>query len=101
MKIEMYQFEVMEAISYYAKNKLGLDLRPDDVHTHISLSVSDFKPQYKKHSNGKYVRDEKGHAILDESEVHWVQHDLEFGEWDSMHIAFWADDADEQEVAAV
>jgi hypothetical protein len=37
MKIEMYQFEVMEAISYYAKNKLGLDLRPDDVHTHISL----------------------------------------------------------------
>lgn len=100
MKIEMYQFEVMEAISYYAKNKLGLDLKPDDVHTHISLSVSDYKPQYQKHSNGKYVRDEKGHAILDESAEHWVQHNLEFGEFDSMQIAFWADDEDEQEVAA-
>lgn len=100
MKIEMYQFEVMDAIAYYAKEKLGLAIKPDDVHTHINLSVSEYKPQYQKHSNGKYVRDEKGHAILDDSEEHWVQHNLEFGEWDSMTIAFWADDEIEQEVAA-
>jgi hypothetical protein len=46
------------------------------------------------------VRDEKGHAILDDNAEHWVQHNLEFGEFDSMQIAFWADDEEEQEVAA-
>lgn len=100
MIIKMYQFEVMDAIAFYAKEKLGLNMNPHSSDSRISLDVNEWKPQYQKHSNGKYVCDEKGHAILDESEEHWVQHNLEFGETDTMSIYFWADEDDDQEVAA-
>jgi hypothetical protein len=100
MKIEMYQFEVMDAIAYYAKEKLGLNMNPHSADSRISLDVNEWKPQYEKHSNGKYVRDEKGHAILDESEEHWVNHKLEFGDMDTMSIYFWTPEDDDQEVAA-
>ena len=96
----MYQFEVVDAIAFYAKEKLGLNMNPHSFESRISLDVNEWKPQYQKHSNGKYVRDEKGHAILDESEGHWVQHSLKFGDMDTMSIYLWADEDDDKAVEA-
>jgi len=97
MMIEMYQFEVMEAIAYYAQKKLGMTIVKPGAETVINLDVCEWKPHYKKHKNGKFVRNAKGHATLDEDANHYIRHKLEFGELDTLSICLWTEEQEDQE----
>jgi len=85
MKIELMGYQVLEAIALYTKEKVGVEIEAD-LECHLHVDISEWKPQYLKDANDKYgyLRDEKGHAVLDDNQRHFVDHTLPFGEMDTL-----------------
>jgi len=90
MEIKMMGYELFEAISLYTKTKYGAELVVD-LDGHCMVEISEWKPKYLKDANDKYgwLRDEKGHAVVDPKKKQFVDHRLPFGECDeiSFYIA--------------
>jgi len=66
-KLTFYSYEVEEAIRMYAKEKLGLDIPEDSisVHDYPSIEYRERVFAYKKHKNGKEVKDKNGIREID------------------------------------
>ena len=90
MKIKIMGYELFEAISLYTKAKYGAELVVD-LECHCMVEINEWKPKYLKDANDKYgyLRDEKGHAMVDPKKKQFVDHRLPFGEMDeiSFHTA--------------
>tara|TARA_Y100000589_G_C27133687_1_gene621626 strand:- start:155 stop:418 length:264 start_codon:yes stop_codon:yes gene_type:complete len=60
MRIKLDQWQVMQAIEEYLKNKdIKLDLT--NTYTEMYAEVTENIRQHKKHKNGKVVKNEYGH----------------------------------------
>ncbi len=90
MKIKMMGYELFEAISLYSKAKFGAELEVD-LECPCMVDINDWQPKYLKDDNDEYgyLRDEKGHAVVDPKKKQFKNYRLTFGECDeiSFYIA--------------
>jgi len=85
IEIKIHSTDVMEAIAAYVKKQYGLDTNLD-VHSEdcaISEGVVmvDYKKLdrvYKKHKNGRLVKGEYGHPVIDHEKSKLVDKWIEF-----------------------
>jgi len=93
LEIKIHSTDVMRAIEAYVKEQYGLDTNLD-VHSEdcaISEGVVmvDYKKLdrvYKKHKNGKLVKDQNGHTITDWEKSKYINKWIAFDE--SCEISF-------------
>jgi len=78
MNIELYQFEVMEAINDYINKKYNFSMDMEQIFEHPMIEYSEYERVYKKDVNGKVKKRKDGSWILDEKEstltekrIHW------------------------------
>ena len=90
MEIKLMGYELFEAISLYTKAKYGAELVVD-LECHCMVEINEWKPKYLKDANDRhgYLRDEKGHAMVDPKKKQFVNYRLPFDEMDeiSFHTA--------------
>lgn len=81
MKITFDYYEVLEAMQFMLKEKLDMDIDLEDMSPHDYPSVEYRVPvyTYKKHKNGKEVKDEHGFRVIDSGatkyETKWIDFD--------------------------
>jgi len=71
MRIELSGWQVRDAIRHYLEVNHGLDIQDEDMeemeHEFMYRSIA-----YKKHKNGKVIKDENGRMIVDEENTRTV-----------------------------
>ena len=81
MQIELYQYEVIDAVQDYLKKEYGLDV---DLHESIydcpSIEHIEIKYPVKKHKNGKPMKDKDGIPIRDFENPKLLESHILFGE---------------------
>ena len=89
MKITFDYYEVLEAMQLMLKEKLDMDIDLEDMSPHDYPSVEYRVPvyTYKKHKNGKEVKDELGFRIIDSGETKFKTKWIDFD--DMAEISFY------------
>ena len=89
MQLSFDYYEIQEAIQLFVKEKLGIDIDLEDIspHDYPSIEYRERVLAYKKHKNGKEVKDKNGIREIDWDKTtykkKWIQFD------DSADITFW------------
>jgi len=86
MKIELHDWEVKEAIADYVKKEYGMNFNTD----HIDCSEFEYQETervYKKHKNGRVVKNKDGLPVVDWKNSPRVTKHADFHEGSS--INFW------------
>ena len=93
IEIKIHSSIVMDAIEQYVKEQYGLDADLDIHSENCAVServvIIDYKkldPVYKKYKNGRIVKGEYGHPVIDHKKSKLVDKFLEFD--DSCEITF-------------
>ena len=63
MNICLYQFELHEAIALYLKKEHNIVLDTDDI-DYTSIDYQEREEVFKKHKNGRVVKNEHGYLAL-------------------------------------
>ena len=86
MNISLYQFELQAAIALYLEKEHGFTINTDDIE-YTSIEYQEREQVFKKHKNGKVMKDEHGHPEVDwENSTYKTQH-LSMGEVDEIHLS--------------
>lgn len=87
MNINLYQYEVMDAIQDYVKKEYGIDV---DLYESLSecplITTTERDVPYKKYKNGKVIKDEQGLPKLDFKNATTKKKYVNFGESDEITI---------------
>ena len=88
-KLTFFSYEVEEAIRMYAKEKLGLDIPEDNISVHDYPSIEYRTPiyAYKKHKNGKEIKDKYGCRTVDWEKTKYKTQHIDFN--DDAEITFY------------
>tara|TARA_R100000541_G_scaffold10430_1_gene18292 strand:+ start:237 stop:641 length:405 start_codon:yes stop_codon:yes gene_type:complete len=86
MQIKLMGYDLQEAIALYIKSKYNaqIDVDPE---CFMHVFVQEHKPKYlldAEDERGGFKRDDKGHAIVDDSQEQYFDHCLPFCEWDGI-----------------
>lgn len=65
MEIKLSIWEVETAITEYLNKEYGLDIEESTRDTPMNLEIKRPTYAYKKHKNGKFVKDKHGHKVFD------------------------------------
>jgi hypothetical protein len=72
VEVEVHYYEVVEALALYLKENYNMDLDLDIYSENCVLSEGiveveyrELDPVYKKHKNGRVVKNQYGHPIID------------------------------------
>ena len=85
MRIKIEQWEVLKAVELYFKNEYGVDC--DLVEGLQEWPLIDYQERVhvtKKHKNGKVVKNEYGHNVIDHSKTTYKKASIEWSEFDSI-----------------
>ena len=89
MQLTFDYYEVQEAIQLLVKKKLGIDIDLEDISPHdypdITYHERDFV--YKKHKNGKEIKDKNGIREIDWDKSEYKKNFIVFD--DTADITFW------------
>ena len=81
MQIELYQYEVMDAIQEYLYKEYGIDV---DLYQSLGdapcISATEMEYPIKKHKNGKPMKDKDGIPIRDFENPKLLESHILFGE---------------------
>ena len=89
MQLTFDYYEIQEAIQLLVKEKLGIEIDLEDIspHDYPDIEYRERVLAYKKHKNGKEVKDKNGIREIDwdktKYEKKWISFD------DSADISFW------------
>jgi hypothetical protein len=85
MNITLYQYEVVEAIQEYLTQKYDMDV---DLQNNFidwpCIEYTETETPYKKHKNGKVMKDADGYKILDHENSKRITKHITFGECDEI-----------------
>lgn len=87
MRIEVTGWQVRDAIRNYLSDNYGLDLMDEDMED-MEHEFSYRKIVFKKHKNGKVMKDKDGHRIIDEEKSSLVYSSASLDEYGSMFTMF-------------
>ena len=86
MNISLYQFELQEAIALYLKKEHNVVIDTDDI-DYTSIDYQEREEVFKKHKNGRVVKNENGYPEVDwENSPYKTQH-ISMGEIDEIHLS--------------
>ena len=87
IEIKIHYYEVMEAIELYIKENHGLNVDLDIYSGDcvlaegiVEVEYRKLEPVYKKHKNGKVVKNEYGHPVIDRKKSKNVKKHISFDE---------------------
>lgn len=89
MQIKFDYYDIQKALELLVKDKLGISLDLEDV-SHADYPSIEYLERvfvYKKHKNGKEVKDENGFRKIDWDKSEYVTKHIEFD--DSADITFY------------
>ena len=72
MRIELSGWQVRDAIRHYLEVNYGLDIHDDEYMEEMQHEFMYRNIAYKKHKNGKVMKDENGRMIVDEENTKTV-----------------------------
>ena len=89
MQLTFDYYEIQEAIQLLVKEKLGIDIDLEDIspHDYPSIEYRERVLVYKKHKNGKEVKDKNGIREIDWDKTKYEKKFIQFD--DSADISFW------------
>ena len=89
MQLTFDYYEIQEAIQLLVKKKLGIDIDLEDISPHDYPDVTYHEREfgYKKHKNGKEVKDKNGIREIDWDKTKYEKKFIQFD--DSADITFW------------
>jgi len=87
MRIEVTGWQVRDAIRHYLSDNYGLDLVDEDMED-MEHEFSYRKIVFKKHKNGKVMKDKDGYRIVDEEKSSTVYSSASLDEYGSMFTMF-------------
>ena len=86
MQINLYQFEVLEAIAQYCKKEHDVNLDTDSIDD-VSIEYQERERVYKKHKNGRNKMNEHGYPEVDWDKSPLKTKWISFSELDELHIS--------------
>jgi|TARA_R110001632_G_scaffold48433_1_gene122051 hypothetical protein len=86
MNISLYQFELQEAIALYLKKEHNIVLDTDDI-DYTSIDYQEREEVFKKHKNGRVVKNEHGHPQVDWENSPYKTKHISMGEIDEIHLS--------------
>ena len=87
MQIELYQYEVMDAIQEYLCKEYGIDLELyESLGEAPCISATEMEYPIKKHKNGKPMKDKEGIPIRDFKNPKVLESNFAFHETDKITI---------------
>ncbi len=91
MQIKFDYYDMQEAIQLFVKEKFDMDIDLEDLspHDYPSIEYRERVLVYKKHKNGKEVKDKHGCREVDWDNTEYVTKHIEFD--DSSDITFYVD----------
>jgi len=89
MQIKFDYYDLQEAIQLFVKEKFDMDIDLEDLspHDYPSIEYQERVFVYKKHKNGKEVKDENGFREIDWDKSKYVTKYIEFD--DNSDITFY------------
>jgi|TARA_R100001463_G_scaffold131431_1_gene191452 hypothetical protein len=89
MQIKFDYYDIQKAVQLLIKERLGISLDLEDLspHDYPSIEYQERVFVYKKHKNGKEVKDENGLREIDWDKSKYVTKHIEFD--DSADITFY------------
>ena len=85
MNITLYQYEVVEAIQEYLTQKYDMDVDLQDNFVDCPcIKYIEIETPYKKHKNGKVMKDADGDKIFDHANSKRITKHITFGEDDEI-----------------
>ena len=89
MQLTFDYYEIQEAIQLLVKQKIGIDIDLEDIspHDYPDIEYRERVLAYKKHKNGKEVKDENGIREVDWDKTTYKKKRIQFD--DSADIIFW------------
>jgi len=86
MNISLYQFELQEAIALYLKKEHNIVLDTDDI-DYTSIDYQEREEVFKKHKNGRVVKNEHGYPEVDWENSPYKTKHISMGEIDEIHLS--------------
>ena len=86
MNISLYQFELHEAIALYIKKGHGISINTEHIE-YTSIEYQEREQVFKKHKNGKVVKNEHGHPQVDWENSPYKTKHISMGEIDEIHLS--------------
>ena len=83
MRIELSGWQVRDAIRNYLSDNYGLDIHDDEEMEEMQHEFMYRNIAYKKHKNGKVMKDENGRPIVDKENTRTVCSSAYVDEYDS------------------
>jgi hypothetical protein len=89
IEVEVHYYEVVEALQLYLKENYKLDVDLDiysedcRLMDDIEVAYHELEPVYKKYKNGRVVKNEYGHPIIDRKKSKYVKKYISFDEGSS------------------
>ena len=89
MKLTFDYYEIQEAIQLLVKEKLGIEIDLEDIspHDYPDIEYRERVLAYKKHKNGKEVKDKNGIREIDWDKSEYKKKFIVFD--DTADITFW------------
>ncbi len=85
MNITLYQYEVVEAIQEYLTQKYDMDVDlQDNSIDWPCIEYTETETPYKKHKNGRVMKDADGYKILDHENSKRITKHITIGEEDEI-----------------
>jgi len=86
MNISLYQFELQEAIALYLKKEHGFTIKTDDI-DYTSIDYQEREEVFKKHKNGRVVKNEHGYPEVDWENSPYKTKHITMGEIDEICLS--------------
>ena len=86
MNISLYQFELQYAIALYLEKEHNIVINTDDI-DYTSIDYQEREEVFKKHKNGRVIKDENGHSEVDWKNSTWKTTHITMGEIDEIHLS--------------
>ena len=87
IEVKIHYYEVVEAIELYIKENYNMDLDLDIYSENcmladgvVEIAYYEQEPVYKKYKNGRVVKNDYGHPIIDREKSEYVKKHLSFDE---------------------
>ena len=86
MNISLYQFELQYAIALYLEKEHNIVINTDDI-DYTSIDYQEREEVFKKHKNGKVIKDKNGHSEVDWENSPYKTKHISMGEIDEIHLS--------------
>jgi hypothetical protein len=87
IEVKIHYYEVVEAIELYIKENYNMDLDLDIYSENcvlaegiVEVEYHEIEPVYKKHKNGKVVKSQHGHPVVDRENSKYAKKHVSFDE---------------------